>query len=222
MQLIYYGRHGTFTWQIIEKFNIRGFNTKVNDERYFTMKKNVKYRNKEDMNFTVETDAHGFRIGHNQIFPDGNIVFIGDSVPFGWGVDGVDCVPSILYDILMEQGRPKGIINAAIPSYSLDQAVHRYRYEIAGKFNVQTVILQIYDPVSQFVIFGKKWNVKQNWSTFDEKWLAMQQDNFLKYSASYYLYNRFFKEIKEEFDPCDKLTINRFTNSIETSLDILN
>lgn len=222
LHLIYYARRGSFIWQSLETFNVREFNTPVSDERYFTMKKNFRYRDSAKK-FTIETDDHGFRMGRNQVSTQvGNIVFIGDSVPFGWGVDGADSVPSKLQAILAAEHMPWGIINAAIPSYSLDQAVHRYKYEITGKFKVHAVVLQIYDPASQFAILGSQWSVKNNWATFKEGMSPVQQAQFLKYSAIYYLYCTFYGRVEEKFNPGDQKAINNYTHSIHKSLDFLN
>jgi hypothetical protein len=222
LHLIYYARRGGFMWQSLETFNVREFNTPVADERYFTMKKNLRYQ-ESAKKFTIETDDHGFRVGRHQVSSQaGNIVFIGDSVPFGWGVDGTDSVPSKLQAILAAEHKPWGIINAAIPSYSLDQAVHRYKYEIAGKFKIHAVVLQIYDPASQFAILGSQWSVENNWATFKEGMSSVQQARFLKYSALYFLYCSFYGKVEEKMDPGDQKAINNYINSIGKSLDILN
>jgi hypothetical protein len=49
------------------------------------------------------------------------------------------------------------VINAAIPSYSLFQAVARFEYEILGKFKIDTVYLQVHDPVATFLRLGAQW-----------------------------------------------------------------
>lgn len=43
----------------------------------------------------------------------------------------------------------------------------RYRYEIYGRFPVKYVILQIYDPSTQFALWGKNWNEKICWTSKD-------------------------------------------------------
>jgi hypothetical protein len=222
LHVLYYGTRGVFIWNSLERFNIIDFTVKVDDERYVTMKKNYKYRDKTNPRYTVETDEFGFRNGKNIVSKEGeNLVFIGDSVPFGWGVAPGDSVPSKVYDLLAARGVTLGVINAAIPSYSLDQAVHRYAYEVDKKFKVQNIILQIYDPASQFAIFGGQWDVTQNWATFNKAQLVTENISWLKYSAYYYLYKIFFKDIKEKFDPNDHAAIAKYVKGIDNSLDFL-
>lgn len=175
---------GIFVCEIYKQtnvFNVRPFTELVNDERVVTNKKDFSCvaaqsniythvpGNLKKFSWEIRTDAFGFRSGSNKYYKDKeNIVFIGDSVPFGWGIDGNKSVPSEFYDILTENGLSAyGVINAAIPSYSLYQAVKRYEYEIKGQFPVKCVVLQIFDPASQFVMWGKSWNKDINWSSRD-------------------------------------------------------
>jgi hypothetical protein len=94
------------------------------------------------------------------------IVFLGDSVPFGWGVEDNESVPSA-FRRLVPPDRGLGVINAAVPSYSLYQAVKRFEYEIAPRWPVAVVIVQVYDPVGQFLIWGRQWDEKMSWSSKD-------------------------------------------------------
>lgn len=158
-----------FTWQAYEQygfgvFNIRMFSEFVDDDRLVTLKKN--FTGKQDY-WRVDTDANRFRIGVNRYFNDReNFVFLGDSVPFGWGVDADKNVPSKFYELIAGRlGSRYGVINAAIPSYSLYQAVKRYQLEIDGKFPVKYVILQIYDPATNFACLGRKWDKKACWTS---------------------------------------------------------
>lgn len=170
-QLLYRLIKGRFTWEAYEQykfgvFNIRMFTEFVEDDRLVTNKKN--FIGKQD-EWQVETDANRFRIGKNRYFSNKeNFVFLGDSVPFGWGVDGDKSVPSKFYELIKDlPGEKYGVINAAIPSYSLYQAVKRYQLEVEGKFPAKYVILQIYDPASSFAYLGRKWNKKVCWASKD-------------------------------------------------------
>ena len=166
--ILYRLTKGVFLWESENKrahvFRIREFTELVNDERFVTNKKNFTGNSE---GFVIETDANGFRVGSNRYFSDKeNIVFLGDSVPFGWGVDGAYSVPSLCYDMLKKNFPERyGVINVAIPSYSLYQAIQRYEIEIRGKYPVKVVILQTYDPVTQFVIWGRKWNERMSWTS---------------------------------------------------------
>ena len=163
-EMLYRVLKGKFMWKDYNQydlsvFNIRPFTEFVEDDRLVTNKKNFSTK---IYGWEVKTDAYGFRVGTNEYSKKNfNIIFLGDSVPFGWGGSGEQNVPSKFYNLIKDKYSTKyGVINAAIPSYSLYQAIMRYRYEIYGKFPVKYVILQIYDPATQFVIWGKNWNEK--------------------------------------------------------------
>jgi len=183
--ILYRAAKGVWVWEVPKQhdiFNIREFTELVEDDRLVTNKKNYACfvsRNRVYMNvprkdaknvWQVETDPNGFRSGINKYYTDkDNIVFIGDSVPFGWGVNGNKSVPSQLYSIIETNpsATDYGVINAAIPSYSLYQAINRYKQEIHGKYPVKYVILQALDPAPQFVMWGKKWNKQICWASKD-------------------------------------------------------
>ena len=95
-------------------------------------------------NWGIVTDKYGFRKGNNKLSKRNNIVLIGDSVLFGWGVNSENSVPRKLHDITINNEIDIGIINAAVPSYSLDQSLHRYIHEIYNKkIPHDLIILQI-------------------------------------------------------------------------------
>jgi hypothetical protein len=105
------------------------------------------------------------------------VVFIGDSVPFGWGVSDRASMPSKLLEHLQKANDPRCVINAAIPSYSLFQAVARFEREILGTFKIASVYLQIYSPVHQFVRFGAQWRPEIDWTT--ESAFAKQKREYI-------------------------------------------
>lgn len=201
---------GRFTWETYEQygfgvFNIRLFTEFVEDDRLVTMKRS--FSGKQDA-WRIYTDGNRFRIGKGRYFNDkNNFVFLGDSVPFGWGIDGDKSLPSKFYELIeKEYGDRYGVINAAIPSYSLYQAVKRYQFEINGKFPVKYVILQIYDPATNFVNLGGKWNKRICWTS--KNTLASFQDvikahnrleRFMhKYSFTYHSLYSFSAKIREK------------------------
>jgi hypothetical protein len=215
---------GKFVWQR-EEFRVRDFTQRVSDERYITTKPN--YRNKSYEEGTapweVEIDSHGFRTGSNAVSEKGgNIAFIGDSVPFGYGVGGNDTVPSLLQDVLRQQRDPRGIINAALPSYSLDQAVHRYKYELAGRYHIEVVVLQIYDPASQFAQLGREWDVTKNWATAPV-WERIVP--ILRYSSLWHIYYYYVPDVDvfkpDRLNVLDEAAIKKYVASINASLESL-
>jgi hypothetical protein len=211
-----------YVWQR-EEFRVGGYTQPVSDERYVTAKpnyRNIGYKDNGEIPWDIEIDSHGFRVGANTVLEGGpNIVFIGDSVPFGYHVGSKDTLPSILQDLLRRQGDPRGVINAALPAYSLDQAIHRYKYELAGRYNIEVVILQIYDPASQFLVLGREWDVTKNWATFKAR---KEMFPFLRFSSLrllfYYLYDAYAFG-NEGFNVKDEIAISKYVGSINASLE---
>jgi hypothetical protein len=165
---------GVFLWEVTEEtglFNIRPFTEFVADDRMVTNKKNYRYTcvagNQSYKPWTLITDANGFRVGLNQYHENlENIVFLGASTLFGWGVEGDKTIPSKFYQLLSpDQQKRFGVINASVPAYSLYQTVKRYEYEIHDRFQVKMVIFQIYNPVTPFLFWGKNWNKKICWTS---------------------------------------------------------
>jgi hypothetical protein len=163
---------GSFFWDASSEtsvFNVWPFTELVPDDRIITLKKSFTYVDAppRQSRWTMTTDPNGFRVGDYRYFTDRpNIVFLGDSVPFGWGVEDNESVPSA-FRRLMPPDRGLGVINAAVPSYSLYQAVKRFEYEITPRWPVAVVIVQVYDPVGQFLIWGRQWDEKMSWSSKD-------------------------------------------------------
>lgn len=223
LQIIYFVVRGYPTWSVprsADLFNVRGFTYLVGDERYISIKSNYRHSGR----WSITTDEYGFRSGDYKASTINNIAFIGDSVPFGWGVNSDHSVPNKLNEILLSEGIDIGIINAAIPSYSLDQAVHRYKYEIANNFPVSVIILQIYAPVPQFALYPKEWNSSYNWTTEPlhlgrfENYPSLVHYSSLGFLYWKYGYLRYFRK------PAGEITseaIDRYRKSITASLEIL-
>jgi len=147
-------------------FSIREYTEKTNDERLVTLKKNydVYYKNE---NMSVITSKYRTRISAEEKdlnkLNDQNIskiLFLGDSVPFGYGVDAEDSLPYLF----QKNNNNYIVINGAIPSYSLAQSVARFKIEFKNIKNLKYVYLQIYDPSSQYGSLGYKWKEGDNWT----------------------------------------------------------
>jgi hypothetical protein len=148
-------------------FNVSAFAEIVNDARMVTLRKN--YDGSQHGGWRVITNGSRARIPPGaageerpQGAEDGPIfLFIGDSVPFGWGVSAEQSIP---YFLSRQYSRWQ-VINGAFPSYSLKQAVARFEIEFSRKANLRYVYVQIYDPVSQYVELGREWTEDDNWTT---------------------------------------------------------
>src|SRR5262245_66006636 len=91
--LLYRVIRGSFVWQVRDEtrvFNVWPFTELVPDERTITIKKSFTYVDDSlrDRRWKMTTDSNGFRGGDHRYYGDRpNVVFLGDSVPFGWGVE---------------------------------------------------------------------------------------------------------------------------------------
>lgn len=216
-------RHHTFLWNDDEShavFRIRPITALVNDDQLITLKKDFSLGD-------VATDANGFRIGSNSYQGKArDIVFLGDSVPFGWGARADDTVPSRFARLLDSNARGEtGVINAAVPSYSLYQSVRRYVREVDAKFPVSAIILQTWDPATQLARNGKSWTREMNWTTHGTsltvpEW-ALQQPEWAKYSSLvHYSLRAFYRGTLSGpgLSPDDEQTRARFAAENERTL----
>lgn len=212
-----------------ERFDIRNFNVRVADERTFTLKPNFKddrYGARASVRgYRLHVDGFGFREGtHKTDAACASVVFLGDSVPFGWGISDGATLPSKVQDRLAAAGDPRCVINAAAPSYSLFQAVARFEKEVSGKFPVDTVYLQTYDPASQVVLEGRGWQPDLNWATPRQPaWKSDLEEG--KYgAAAYFVFKALVKPPPPKppgLDVDDAATIARFRGAVRQGLQRL-
>jgi len=222
------GGHFLYRWQdekwlwqhkTAEIFPIRTFTQFVPGDRMITNRKAI--FSKE---YRFGFDNNRFRIGLNNYDKKSpSIVFLGDSVPFGWGVDWDKSLPSIFYAQLQQTPYKKyGVINAAVPSYSLHQSIARYAEEIHGIFPVRLVIAQIYDPANQLAAFGRQWTQQTNSITNvrTEKLYRLQQTGVFRYSSIFHTIGKVALAISNEkqLDIYDTQTHNYFQSEVEKDL----
>ena len=151
-----------------EIFKTRIFTEKTNDGRMFTLKKNFNHNQSEiyegeKKNWQIYTSEERIRVGTSKKINTKNdiFLFLGDSVPFGWGVDYENSLPFYFQKL----NQNLNVINGAIPSYSLNQAVERFFIEFKDYKNLKYVYLQIYDPAPIYALLGDKWETDDNWVT---------------------------------------------------------
>ena len=216
-------RYGFWLWNdggAAEIFRIRPFTVVVGDERVMTPIKNSRIPG-------LWTDHNGFRWRSSYERKQRNIVFLGDSVPFGWAVPATQSVPAHFAGLLERDGKSSiGTINAAVPSYSLRQAIARYECEVDGKYPVSAVVLQTWDPASQLALHGAAWTPEMNWTTHDlelgefDRFLIRHLHRPMRYSML--LYHGFRARFPEDhalrLSPDDVVTRNRFSRHVIESL----
>ena len=170
-----------------EIFNIRSFTEKTNDKRLYTLKKNFFSKeteldgiNKKD--WEIYTSENGFRIGKNNNIKleKDKFIFIGDSVPFGWGLNHDQTLPFFFQKMNQELT----VLNGAIPSYSLNQSVERFFTEFSKIKNIKYVYLQIYAPAPIYAQLGNKWHPGDNWTTISK--YIFRNYNYLNFKIPLY------------------------------------
>lgn len=221
---------GSFLWQARarEHFQIRGFARRVDDDRVFTAIPG--FSGGGGNGWDIAFDEAGFRRTVAAAGGSARVVFIGDSVPFGWGVGDAQSVPSWFAALTSGMHLPVGeVINAALPSYSLHQAISRYDIEVAPKVNAGLVVLQIYDPATQFSLFGREWRPEDNWSTQNQKLERIRYKRTglaraLDYSSIAFAYrlvvpkNGRDPRLTHALDPADHATIEAFETRVSSEL----
>jgi hypothetical protein len=226
-QFLFRARYGNFVWsQGTEGFHVRSFTRLVADARHVTTIPN--FSDPKYEGYGISIDTYGFRRGTQATRPDcPSVVFIGDSVPFGWGGSDRASMPSKLFARLQNANNPRCVINAAIPSYSLFQAVARFEIEILNKFKIDSVYLQIYDPVSQFVRFGAQWRPDMDWTTEPVAFVNPKREyiasiaivrNALRHFG---VLQRSGSEYFENVKPADRRSLDRYRLEIRGELERL-
>ncbi len=149
-----------------ELFLVENYAEKTSKKK-ITLKKNY-FKHIKVNNWTVITSPIRTRISSIQErvrFDDFNnnqeekFIFIGDSIPFGYGVNADKSLP-----YFFEKENNFFVINASIPSFSMSQSIERFKDEFININNIKYVYLQAIDPVNQYIIKGDKWKESDNWT----------------------------------------------------------
>ena len=161
-----------------ELFAIRNYTEKTNDKRIFTLKKSYSVNELDHIykgeTFLIITSNERLRISKkdnkisnyiNSNNIENKFLFLGDSVPFGYGVDAEDSIPFYF----KKYNKDLTVLNGAIPSYSLAQSIERYEKEFQSIKNIKYIYLQIYSPAPEYALLGIDWDVNDNWANFSEQ-----------------------------------------------------
>lgn len=149
-----------------KRFNIHRFTHLVGDDRVAVLTPGfrgevlIEVADGERRRWYLEIDQRGFRSGTDNGRRGRQVIaFVGDSVPFGWGIPDEATVPSRFEALLHRHGLgDMGVLNAAVPSYTLHQAVEHFQRVVAGRYPLHSVVFQTFDPALQFSILGENWN----------------------------------------------------------------
>ncbi len=137
--------------------------TEIINDNELNLKKNF-FTNK-NKDWEVFTDKNRLRVeeenfNHDLFSNNEKIVFIGDSVPFGFGVNYKDSIPGSFSEYNLNLIS----INAAVPSYTFKQSVDKYIKEFKSIKKIKYIYLSNFNPLDLYLMFGAKWNEDINWS----------------------------------------------------------
>ena len=175
-----------------ELFSIKNYVEKTNDNRIFTLKKDydddvldhaykgrtfsiitsserlrISKKNKNNLSIKNKTDKQKF-------------LFIGDSIPFGYGVDAEESLPFYFQNY----NKNLIVLNGAIPSYSIAQTVERYNKEFKDIKNIKYIYLQLLSPAPEYGIFGVDWQLNDTWANFSDQ--VLRPYRLVNISIPYY------------------------------------
>ena len=213
-------------------FLVRDFTERVEDKRIVTMKKNLKLNNIKDYSnsnlvYSIYTDHIGSRIPRNDSNLKNNnkiFLFLGDSVPFGMYKEAEESFPYLF----AVNNKNYKIINGAVPSYALPQAIARLDVEFIRIKNIKYIYLQIFDPVSQYALYQGNWSPTDSWAFTEIKTFEIckiiknnQLDFVNKINTS-----KIIAKIKWKFNYCSIKAINnesdqRYLSHIKEQIDEL-
>ena len=139
--------------------------TEIINNNFLNLKKNVSLKN----DISIFTDINRLRVkeenfSHNLNDNSNKIVFLGDSVPFGFGVNYEDSIPGNLEKI----NKKITVINAAVPSYTIKQSVSKFIKEFKDVKNINYIYISNFNPLDLYLMFGEKWDESLNWSNHTE------------------------------------------------------
>ena len=138
----------------------------------------------------VHTNSHGERIPRGPRSPvDGKIVFIGDSVTFGFGELAEDTYPFAFADRI---GRPHDVLNLAVPGYNLLQALGRLREALAR----QKPEIVLYGLCLNDIYGGAK---PTSYEMMDPHFARARRGGFLSSSALLALVDRRLAAVRARF-----------------------
>lgn len=139
--------------------------TEITNDNSLNLKKNVSL--KEDI--SIFTDINRLRVkkenfNHNLNDNSNKIIFLGDSVPFGWGVNYEDSIPGNFEKI----NKKFTVINAAVPSYTFKQSVDKFIEEFKNVKNINYIYISNFNPLDLYQMFGERWDESLNWANHPE------------------------------------------------------
>jgi len=114
----------------------------------------------------INIDSEGFRsLGSCVVSANKSptIAFLGDSVPFGFGVRDEHSLPSQFANKIKLKGETYHVLNAGVPAYTMWQSIDRLREDIVPFYHPSLIVLHAANDVSLVTYFQSDWTPSVTW-----------------------------------------------------------
>ena len=150
-------------FQSLEHSNLTFSFTEFDKKNSFDLRKKISI----ESDIKVYTDLNRLRVKNSGYNTDLNnntpkIVFLGDSVPFGWGMNYEGSIPGHFEKV----NNKYQVINAAVPSYTPKQSITKFLNYSTKINNIKYIYISNFNPLDLYLLFGEKWNDDINWSNY--------------------------------------------------------
>lgn len=129
----------------------------VPDARVYSLRPNSTYD-------TATIGGLGFRNSPDAPVQREVICVLGDSVPFGAGAADNESVPFHLQQIASQNGWPVGVLNAAVPSYTWNQAFLRWKIDVSPRYHCKLFVVSAANDASLMLFYKERWRPTTTWA----------------------------------------------------------
>ena len=133
-----------------------------NDKRAFSYKPNFR-----DPTQRLSIDQFGFRSSPTLPVPEAGskvIAALGDSVPFGHGLNDEETYPFALNELLADRGSALRVVNAGVQSYNIQQSIEHFRRDVRAHYRPVIVTLQAANDVGLLLHYRGSWTPEKTWA----------------------------------------------------------
>ena len=198
LHVVFRIRNGSWLWQN-SPFDIH-YAAPVSDRRQYNLRPN--YTDKES---AITINKLGFRGALVSADVDNLLVYLGDSIPFGYGVKDDETHPFIMSHLLKGMGYKLNVLNAGVPSYNMRQSFDRLIYDVEPNYKSanKIIIVQAANDVSLLTQYRENWTPDVTWADIrmSSKW------NIPQYNKSAIIYH--FRELLMRIDTFKQPEPNR-------------
>ncbi len=161
---LYFRVNGGY-WLFLGQDNFKvPFAMLVPDARVYSLRPNSKYE-------IATIGPLGFRESPPPPTGKDAICVLGDSVPFGAGVADNGSLPFHLQQWADRAGWAPHVLNAAIPSYTWNQAFLRWKIDVSPRYRCKLFIVSAANDATLMLFYKSRWKPASTWA---ERNLNMQ------------------------------------------------